>query len=711
MPLIESIRSGINGFLGREEPEEDAPSNIAIERLVRTPKENAEEVGRQMEGLYQLALRARSGREAAWFKRLLAYSGERRLSWDVTSKALRPSPRKPTWALDEHWNEIRPTINHAVAIQTRDNLEFVAAASSTDGADIAKSEAASKAAEHLYRDLKFRKKRIAVRRLAMICGTAAWEPEWDSGGPPYTAGVDETGAPTQLIPMGCHRINILSPFEIVPDPTATGDDDGDYIFTIREVTVSWARSRFPQFADKIQTEDVENYAPDEGMWFLRQYQEFGRRAGGGSLGGMATSTGGESRESLLLKKCYIPSSETLPLGRFIIMVGNTVVWDDVNPIYPDDPSAPRSDRRSPVFAERYIWNGKSYWGDSLTEDIIGPQETRDRLVSKGLAIVYSNQRGIIVKQPGIKVTDEPCPVIDNTAGGNIPPDKVMHMYPAMPFPPGILEFITLAKEQVQSTASIHSPTRGESNPGDSGVLVRELQEQDSSVLGPVKQDNDEVEAEVMKYLLLLVGRWWTVPRAVQTLGPDMETETTMLKSTDFSASTDLWVETDSGLPHNRVSSWMMVTQLLQTKFFELPPPAQQAIARMLKIGGGANFIADAAADEKRARRMISRIEQGEPQQVAFYDNFDVINHVFSTYMKSEKYEALVVEQPQLKMLFEQVLSMALMGKQGQIPPPMPGAPGAPGAPAPGGAAPQMPGQPATPASPPPTPEPQGAPLG
>lgn len=705
MPLLELVRDKVNGLFGRDEPRDDEPSNIAIERLVATPKENAEEVARQMDGVYEIALRARSGREAAWFARLLAYTGESRLRWDVTSKALRPAPRKPTWALEEKWNEIRPTINHAVALQTRDNLEFTASASSQDGADIAKSEAASAAAEHLYRDLKFRKKRVAVRRLAMVCGTAAWEPEWDSGSGPYVP----VGPDGPFLPQGCHRVNILSPFEIIPDPTATGDDDGDYIFTIREVTVAWARERFPDLADKLQSEDVENYAPDEGMWFLRQYQELGRRSGLNSALGMYSSSGGESRDSLLLKKCYIPSSPKLPNGRFIIMVGKHVVYDGVNPIYPDDPSAERGDRRSPVFAERYIWNGKSYWGDSLTEDIIGPQETRDRLVSKALAIVYSNQRGILVVQPNVKITDEPCPVIVNTAGGNMPPDKVIHQIPAMPFPPGILEFINLAKEQIQSTASIHEATRGASNPGDSGVLVRELQEQDSSVLGPVKQDNDEVEAEVMKYLLLLAARWWTMERAVKTLGPDMEMATRMLAGADLSATTDLWVETDSGLPHNRVSSWMMVTQLLQTPFFTLPGPQQQAIARMLKIGGGSNFLSDLGADEKRARRMISRIEQGIAQQVAFYDNFDVIAHVFSTWMKSEKYESLVVQTPQVKALAEQVLAMCLAGKQGAMPPPMPGAlPGAASAPpAAGGTA---PGQaPPTPEQKPP--QPQGATVG
>lgn len=701
MGVLDTVARAASGLFSSSD-EKPEPSNIAVERLSQTPKTDPEEVARQLDGLYDIALRARSGREAAWFKRLLAYAGETRLIYDVTSKSLRPTGRKPTWALEEKWNEIRPTINHAVAIQTRDNLEFSAAAASPEGADVARSEAASKTSEHLYRELKFRKKRVAVRRLAMICGTAAWEPEWDSGGPPYTTGVDEQGNTTPWVPMGCHRINILSPFEIVPDPTATGDDDGDYIFVIREVTVAWARERFPEFREKFQAEDVENYAPDEGIWFLRQYQELGRRIGYGHPSALSASASGESRESLLLKKCYLPSSPAHPRGRFIIQIGKHVVWDAENPIYPDDPSAPRSDRRSPVFAERYIWNGKSYWGDSLTEDIIGPQETRDRLVSKALAIVYSNQRGILVTQPGIKITDEPCPVIQNTAQ-QLPPEKVIHQVPAMPFPAGILDFIGLAKEQIQSTASIHAPTRGESNPGDSGVLVRELQEQDSSVLGPVKQDNDEVEAEVMKYLILLAARWWTVERAVKTLGADMEMATSMLKGADLSGTTDVWVETDSGLPHNRVSSWMMVTQLLQSKFFELPAPIQQHVARMLKIGGGSNFLADAAADEKRARRMIERLKQGQPQQVAFYDNFDVINHVVSTYMKGEEYEALIAETPQFKVLFEQVLAGAVAGKMGQIPPPMMGAPGA------GAAPPGMPGQAAPPPEAP-SPQPEGAPV-
>lgn len=712
LDMIRSLIGAKPGAAPDGDTASNEPSNIAIERLRDAPATDAEEVARQMQGLYDIALRARSGREAAWFKRLLAYCGEGKLRWDASTKALKPEGRKPTWALEEYWNEIRPTVDHAVAIQTRDNLEFSASATNHGESDIAKSECATSICEHLFRDLHMRKKYVAALRLSKICGTSAWEPEWDAGDGPMTP----AGPDGPFTPAGRHKLTILSPFEIVVDPSATGDDDYDYIFTIREVTVAWGRDRFPDHAKEIQPEDIENHAPDEGMWFLRQYQELGRRTGFGTQPALVNTSTGMSRDSLLLKKCYIPSSPKLPNGRLIMMLGNHVVWDRENPIYPDDPSSPRGDRRSPLFVFRHRWTGKSFWGESLVEDIIGPQETLNRLVSKGLAIVYSNQRGILVVQPGVKITDEPCPVIF-AKGGNTPPEQMIHQVPAMPFPPGILEFINLAKAEIQSAGNVHSPTRGEGNPGDSGVLVRELQEQDSTVLAPTKKDDDEVAADAMKFILLLAKRWWDAPRMVRTLGPDMETEIQEFSGADLSDSTDVWVETDTGMPHNRVSSWMMVTQLLQTPFFQLPASQQQPIARMLRIGGGSGFLSDVGADEKRARRMISRIKKGTPQQVAFYDDFDVINHVFSTWMKSEEYETLVTTNPQIKALAEQVLSAASMAQfskaqSGQ--PPAQAGPGGPpaqagAAPGPGGAQPASDAPAAPSEQPPPQPAPPPTP--
>lgn len=635
-------------------------SPVSVERLT-APSVTIEstELPGILQDLYSKALRARSGRERAWFEQLHFFCGEQYGEWNDAWKRMDFARRQPKWLIRETWNEIGPTIEHAVAINTRDAPVFSAQAGDAEGSDESASEAGDATIEYLQRSLRAARLRRATRELEYVTGTAAWVPEWDAGEGRYIpmqpgdlSGLTGDGMAT-VKPEGDVRINLYSGFELLPSPCATSEEDIEYLFTIREVDVSWARSAFPDYADKIVSEPLDASGMDEGIHYLRQYQDIGRELG-------YTTGGGELRDSTRLVTCYVPASLSFPNGRMFIMVGKCVVYVGENPVYPANPASPRPRRRCPVFVFRNRWSGKSFWGRSMVAPMIPLQRQLNGLVSKSTAIIHATLRPIIVTRPGVKIDDNPCPVI-YTDGGNTPPSEMIHVAQAPNYPVAIMQKIDRVIAEIQRIGGIQDATRGISPGADaSGVQVQSLQEQDASRLGPVKKDDDETEAEAWRYILQIVSEQWTVERLVLTIGSDQEVNIQALKGSNIAAGTDVFVVHDQGLPTNRAAAWTLVTQLAQSGFLNPQNTAhQQLVFRMLRIGGGKQALARLSSDESRARRVVERMKRGVPQQAAFYDDAAVHVRVVTEFMKTNAWETLAQKDPQIKALFEQYLAAQL----------------------------------------------------
>lgn len=630
---------------------------VSIERL-NDPTLTLEstELPGLIQALYDKALRARSGRESAWFERLHFFAGRQYGEWNAGKKSMTFAMRRPKWLIQETWNEIRPTVKHAVAINTRDNPCFSAQAGDTEGSDESASEAGDSILDYLQRTLRARRLRFATREMSGIVGTCAWEPEWDRNEGPWVpvtpedlSGVTSEGMPTHR-PAGDICIRFLSPFELLPSPCSTSEEDIEYLFTIREVDVSWARAAFPERADQIVVQPLDSSGMDDGIHYLRMYQDIGRELG-------YTTSGGEGRDSTRLLKLFVPASDAFPTGRMFIMVGNVVTYIGENTIYPADPVGPRQRRRCPVFVFRHSWNGKSFWGDSMVEDMIPLQRQLNALVSKSTAIIHATLRPITVVRPGVKLDDNPCPVIF-TDGGNTPPNQMIHVEPAAVYPAAILQKIDRVIAEIQRIGGIQDASRGIAPGSDaSGVQVQALQEQDASRLGPVKADEDDTEAEAWRYILQVVSEQWTTERLVTTIGSDQEVNIQSLKGSNIAAGTDVFVMHDTGLPTNRASAWALVTQLAQSGFLNPQDPAdKQLVFRLLRLGGGKQALARLSSDESRARRCVERMKRGIPQQAAFYDDPAVHIRVVTEFMKSNGFETLIQKDPQAKVLFEQFLA-------------------------------------------------------
>lgn len=677
--LLERLQSA----LGADSPEDSAPERmqppVGVERL-NDPSLTLEstDLPGLLQDLYSKALRARSGRERAWFEQLLFFSGEQYGEWDNSRNRMAFARRTPKWLIRETWDEIGPTIEHAVAINTRDAPVFSAQAGDSEGSDEAASEAGDITIEYLQRSLRAGRLRRATRELEYVTGTAAWEPEWSQNEGryiPMQPGDLESMSPdgvTAIKPEGDVTINLLSGFEQLPSPCATCEEDCEFLFTIREVDVSWSRAAFPKFADRIVSQSLDSSGMDDGVHYLRLYQDIGRDLGY-SVGG------GELRDSTRLLKCYVPASESFPTGRMFIMVGNVPVYVGENPIYPANPMAPRPRRRVPVFVFRNRWSGKSWWGRSMVAGMIPLQRQLNALVSKSSAIIHATLRPLTVTRPGVKIDDNPCPVI-YTDGGNTPVNQMIWQTAAPQYPVAIFNKIDRVISEIQRKGGIQDATRGISPGADaSGVQVQNLQEQDASRLGPVKRDDDETEAEAWRYVLQVVSEQWTVERLVLTIGSDQEVNVQALKGANIAAGTDVFVEHDAALPSNRQAAWTLVTQLTQSGFLNPQDPGHvQLVFRMLRLGGGKHALTRLSADESRARRVVERMKKGIPQQAAFYDVAPVHVRVVTEFMKSNAWEKLVQERPDIVQLFEGYLAMQMQtqaSNQQAAAAPGPGQPG------------------------------------
>jgi len=601
----------------------------------------------RVEGLFDESMRARTGMERMWFEAASFYIGQQWCVWDGGPQILRSEGRAPSWAIRRTLNKIKPKVQHAMAlILGGTGANFACIAPSVDGEDQMASETADATLRHFRRLLRYDRLDQVTLKIACIMGTAARELEFDQYGggtrPARETDVQEAEGQVFLgqdgVPMrfvGRPRTNLLTPFNLVPDPKATGDDDGEFLFTIREVDLERLKRDFPKAAPYLTAEEIG--ASHWGLHYLNQWQAMAARY---NWGGVPPT----NRRSALLKTLYMPQSARYPEGRRILVANHVLLDADTNPVYRGlPPQAQRPRARWPVFVYRWDHDGVAWWGRGLVPDLIDPQKDINQLISKADGIVHSmsNPKWVLPKINDIKVTDKPGEVIRYPHGQvNASDIAVIH---GAELPMSIITLINVIDAAMEETAGIRSATAGEQpSARASGRQISQLIQQDASRLSLARREFYESSSEEMAYMLELVRRYHDPDSLIQLMGGGQNAMVEAFSTADIISGTDVSMVTDSRLPEDPESRSLVLDILSRAGFMDprMNPDDKQMGLELMGVGSRRKLYETMNADQRKATRENVLMSRGYPPDPDTVDHHDVHIKTHADFQKTEKFRRL-----------------------------------------------------------------------
>ena len=173
----------------------------------------------------------------------------------------------------------------------------------------------------------------------------------------------------------------------------------------------------------------------------------------------------------------------------------------------------------------------------------------------------------------------------------------------------------------------------------SGLAIQYLQEQDDTRLGPIIMRFEEAEGECGHELLHIVKENYKEPRLIRIIGRDNRIEAFDFKGADLGDNLDVIVQAGSAFPLNKVAKQQFVLNLWLNKIITEP----RQILKMLEFGTFEEIYEDFAMDEKNAQEENRNMQQGNPEEVEWFDNDDIHIYEHIRFIKANKLSPIIME--------------------------------------------------------------------
>lgn len=659
---------------------------------------------------------AREPYEGQWRINLAWLVGRQYTVWHKAQKRI-IEKAVPEWRVRLVANRILPIWRSSIGrmLKTRPIPDAIPA--SGDEQDVMTAKVGDKLLKHIWENSDMAgRKSIELYSWMLSCGTAFLQVWWDHEqgelieDPESVDDLELLENPEAAYQrMGDIALNVLSPFEVFPDNSATGSDDALWLWNAKALPVDVLKERFPEHKSKISPESGLEMV----LWpFDQSYT---------SPTGQINAGPHNLKEHARLKEYYEKPSSKYIKGRHAIMIGDTII--DYQEKLPYDHG------QLPVIKFDYIYYPGRYWGGAVIEQLIPIQREYNRtrsqiienknMLSKPKLLVPSTAEipaDAWTTEPGERVTYNPF-------GGKPEP------WVPPPIPGYVLQELDRNEQDMMEVSSHHWAARGMNPPGvRTAAGLAMLQEADDTPFGPVLQWNENSWRTAAKQCLELGKQFYTEPRTVY-LGLGNTAEVAEFSREKLQGRFRIRVDVGSTLPMSRAARMQFALEMLDRGAFrnDKGQVDEPRFFQFLEMETALDIYRDDAIDLRVARtenvEMRDRLTSFEPGE---YDNHPAhmdehirfmkelaLEHgadheavaMFGAHIKAHE---LRMREAQLKRVSEQIAIQQgandLRAAAGIPPQPPPGGP-PPSPPGPAAPAPPPGGPPNAPPGPPEQPQP------
>ena len=631
-------------------------------------KEDAGSVANYVHNLFQQSRTLRRWEEGNWVIDAKYLSGDQWVVWDPRSLALNIRAKKP-WRVRQTINHMRPAVEIITNVLTSRKPKMQVVPGSTDPSDRQAARACDKLLDYLWHEQQMDDLLDEAIMWMLVTGRGFIRVGWDTDAGPELELPDYEGvtmemlmggmtAPMQGINMGEIVTDVISPFTMHVDPSATSISKARWAGDEAYMHVEEAKLRWPDFADKMN--------PDGGQ---DVYYNYARRL---LYESDSKQTSEDIQDVITIKTLYVREGRGV---RKMVVAGNVIVEDTQSPF----------GRKFPYVDFLCFRNPGSYWGQGLVNLARNAQTSFNRARSTFMEMMKKtgNPQWLVAKGAGVKqqdLTDEPGGVVYYNPIGMAPVTQLPGVQP----PPGWQQLMSIDLQDMRDQMGILDVLRGDNPPGvRSGRSLAYLVEQNLGRHGPMIKRFERSMKELGRLWLHLAKSFYAEARMMALSGDDSGIEVFKLKQSDLSSPIDVIVNVGSALPERKVQRQDFVLSLWQQGLLVdgNGMPDHKKALKLLEFATDRDVYESSDSDRSWALEENERLAMGEQVMPQLHDTHTTHSDVHVAFMRTARFRKL---PEQIQMLFRQHLDMHIESMMND--PAMAG-PGMEQGPAPGGASP------------------------
>lgn len=611
--LTEKVANAVTGKRGNMESPND--QSAAEKELVSYVKEKVEEIRNSS---------ARITSEGQWLTNSAYLLGFTNLFYDTTAKMFRPinSPSRQVRGNRVEFNYILPNIQNRTARLTKTPPRYNVKPNSTSDEDREAARLGLYIINQVWDRQRINKKRLNLTMAMQQMGHAFLKAVWDPTlGPkiPFT----EDGK-TVLRSLGDIRIDVCSPFEVFPDPLAKSHEDVSYIIHAKIRPLSYFRTHYPERGHMVKP---------EGVWLTSlEYQ--GRINSYNNQVGTGSGVSNEVADAAIELMYYEKPNYKHPDGRHVIVANGVLLKDDQLPI-DELPFAKFDD---------ILVHGK-YNSESVITHLRSLQDQYNRTLTKRAQWVNRmlNGKYMVARGSGLKasaLTDQSGEVVEFDPVPNAPAPTYLQTPNIPQYAYNEDDYIKANMNEVSGVGEI---SKGNvPSAGIPAIGMQFLQEMDDTRIGTITENNEYAYADIGRFILKFVQKYYQYPRTLQIAGKGMEYAVKQFTGSQLRGNVDVTVVRGSTLPGSKVLRRQEIINLHQSGYLGDPadPQVRENVLQMLEYGDVADVWKDYSLDKAQYEKHIQMIEREQLPPIAEFDNHPLHIKELNRYRKTEKFDAL-----------------------------------------------------------------------
>lgn len=574
--------------------------------------------------------------EGIWLTNIAYILGFDSVYYDTSSRMFRPVSNAGTYAGNLrrnriHVNKILPTVQNRLARLCKNTPKYDVRPKSPDVEDKDAASLAKQIIELVWDKQKVSRKRIDLIMWAQQCGHSYLKVSYD----------DQLGneilSPTGDIEYeGDIRVDVVSPFEIFPDPLAKTLDEAAWVVQAKVRKLDYFKAHYPERGHLVK---------EENAWLLSAQYE-ARINSLNSSGPTTSGTQNALKNAAIELSYYERRSKKYPQGRLIICANGILLEEKELPVG-EIPFAKFDD---------CIVAGK-YYSESIITHLRPIQDQYNRTISrradwtnKMLAGKFISPRGSALMQESLN--DQNGEVLEYTPVPNAPAPMAMSI-------PNIPSYAYTEEDRLQSMiydiSGINEVSRGQMpSAGIPAIGMQLLVEQDDTRIGITTEQHEESYAHIGKLIVRYAERFYQTERLLKLSGRSGEYKIKYFKGQDIRGNDDVIVVRGSTLPGNKALKRQEIINLYQQGMYGQPgdPKVVSTVLEMLEYGDVQQSWDKLHLVENQINKYLEMIQHGEMPPIHELDNHNMFIDKLNDFRMTDKYETL---SPEIKQIFEMFL--------------------------------------------------------
>lgn len=600
---------------------------------------------------------SRVAHESIWRTNFAYELGVDGISFNSSTRQFQPVNRASGFVRKNriHCNKILPTLQNRLARLCKNPPKYDVRPESNSTEDKDAARLSLQVLTCLWDQLRLDEKRIPLYMLSQTCGHSWMKIVWDP-----TLGKEmvdpETG---EMGYEGDIRADVVSAFEVYPDPLAKSVEDMQYLIHCKVRKLDYFRSQYPEKGHLVK---------EEGTWLLSlQFEQQINTMN--ARGPSQNATGDSVRNTAIEMVKYEKPSSKYPKGRMIVCANGVLLEDKELPC-----------GKIPFARFDDVVIGGKFYPESIVTHLRPLQDQYNETIrrraewtKKLLAGKYIAARGSALQQESLN--DESGELVYYTpvptaANGGMPIPMQLPVIPQYAY----LEEQKL-DEMMNYISGISEVSRG-TLPSASipAIGMQLLTEQDDTRIGVMTEQHEHAWAYVGTLILDNVEENYVLPRKIKLAGKNLEYTIQEVKGSDLKGNKDVIVIRGSTLPGSKTLRRQELLNTYQMGLLGDPqdPKIREKVLGMLEFGDVAEMWHDYSLDMTQIKRGIKTMEDGQPVEVSEFDNHALWVQELNRYRKSDKFDSLsaVVKNNVMQTIEAHVQMM--MKLTNMVPPSIPG---------------------------------------